>query len=337
MAGRASVFSKPEIVRLARQFVAAADEVWRLQRGGDAECQFFQRAVNQGELITDNGTRQGIYVLAASGKVLTRLNSLNAERVQEKLEEGLAAWETLAKADRVGPSEAEFLGEERWEGSRPKNGLLLTRVARDLPPGGDPSGERATRWNRDSVWFSAAEVAELIQSLDATEQWQALPKPFARRLACFALVDNVYGQCIPFDLEDATKLQLEARCVARGAETLEIEFRGHTLLVEDGNWILGDNLWKPGKMHPHAMETISVGTGSFDLASEGFTEFEWLALGRRSGYTELNSRRSRPAPGGIGFSFSLETRSWSAAPTFLALYESDWVQAPVSGRELRKR
>ncbi len=337
MAGRESVFSKPEIVQVAQQFVSAADEVWRLQRGRNSECQFFQRAVNKGQLITDNGTRQGIYVFAASGELLTRLNSLNAERVLDKLNEGLAAWEALPKADRAGPPEADYLGEERWEGSRPTDGLLLTRVARDLPPSGEPDGARAKRWNRDSVWFSAAEVAELIHTLDATDEWRALPRPFARRLACFALVDNVYGQCIPFDLEDASTLELEARCTSRGPDKLELEFRGHTLLVEDGNWTLGENLWKPKTMHPHAMETTSLGSGSFDLQSGQFTDFQWLALGRRSGYTELNSRRSRPEPGAIGFSFSLEPRSWPPAPTFLALYESDWVQSPVLGRELRKQ
>jgi len=61
-------------------FVPAADEVWRLQRGGDEECLFFQRAVNGGKVITDNRTRQGIYVMSPSGKTLARVNSLDAEK-----------------------------------------------------------------------------------------------------------------------------------------------------------------------------------------------------------------------------------------------------------------
>ena len=42
---------------MAKRFVCAADEVWRLQRGSDADCVLFQRWSNGGERITDRGSR----------------------------------------------------------------------------------------------------------------------------------------------------------------------------------------------------------------------------------------------------------------------------------------
>lgn len=331
------MFSDPRVAEAATAFIPAADEVWRLQRGGDAECRFFQRAVNGGALITDNGTRQGIYVMAPSGKVLARVNSLKPDRVLTMMETGLAAWDALPEEERHLATDANLEGEERWEDSRPQAGLLLSRIVRDLPPEGAADGTRATRWNRDTLWFSKEEVEQLVKAArDTPADWVPLPRPFARRLACFTFVDNVYGQCIPFDMQDLSHLQLEVRWEAEDDDSLHLRFRGQTLAVEDGAWQLGDNLWKPKRMHPHALETTLLGSGTFDLHSRSFTVFELLALGRRSGFTELNSRRFRPEPGGIGYLIELDRRPWSAAPTYLALYEADWVQKPASGRELRK-
>ncbi|MGB0951660.1 MAG: hypothetical protein ACPG31_00400 [Planctomycetota bacterium] len=332
-----SVFSDPRIAELSKAFLPAADEVWRLQRGGDAECQFFQRAVNGGKLITDNGTRQGIYVMAPSGEVLARVNSLKADRVLQMMQEGLAAWEALPEERRHLASDTRLEGEERWEDSRPTEGLLLSRIVRDLPVEGTVDGTRATRWNRDTLWFSKEEVEQLVKDArDRPADWVPLPRAFARRLACFTFVDNVYGQCIPFDMEDVTQMQLEVRWESEDDDNLHLRFRGRTAAAEDGEWRLGENLWKPKNMHAHALETTMLGSGTFDLHSRSFVAFEMLALGRRSGFTELNSRRFRPEPGGIGFLIQLDRRAWSAAPTFIALYEADWVKPPTKGRELTK-
>lgn len=325
------------MAELTGSFLPAADEVWRLQRGGDAECRFFQRAVNGGALITDNGTRQGIYVMAPSGEVLARVNSLKADRVLEMMHKGLAAWEALPEARRHLAEDVPLDGEERWEDSRPEDGLLLSRIVRDLPVEGTVDGTRATRWNRDTLWFSRPEVLELVAAVEAAEgAWIPLPHPFARRLACFIFVDNVFGQCIPFDMEDLQELQLEVSGGHDADGSLQLQFRGRTSAVEDGTWRLGDNLWKPRKMHAHAMQTTMLGSGTFDRKQQGFTAFEILALGRRSGFTELNSRKFRPEPGGIGFLIELDRRAWSAAPTFIALYAADWIKPPTQGRELTK-
>jgi len=341
------VFSNPQVLAAAKAFLPAADEVWRLQRGGDAECLFFQRAVNGGKPIVDNGTRQGIYVMAPSGQVLARVNSLKAEAVLAMMEKGLAAWKALPEEARHLPEEADIHGAERWEDSRPQDGLLLERFVRDLPPEGKPDGTRATRWNRDSVWFSREEVSSIIAAATADppveestsekafdDGWQPIPHALAARLASFVLVDNVYGQCIPFDAGDLQGVQLEIRPTIQDGSVQGFAFRGHTLASEDGKWILGDNLWTPHELHPHALETTLAGNAAFDHRSGSFVRFELLALGRRSGYTELNSRRFRPQPGGIGFLFRLDRREWIPAPTFLSLYGADWVKPPQTGREL---
>lgn len=310
-----------------------------MQRGGDPECLFFQRAVNGGKPITDNGTRQGIYVMAPSGEVLARVNSLKADRVLKMMQEGLQTWQELPEGRRHLAPDADLRGEERWEDSRPKDGLLLERIVRDLPLSGPaPSdGDRSPKSNTDSIWFSKAEVDALLEIASAdSSTWHPLPHPFTRRLACFAFVDNVYGQCIPFDLEDVEELHLETRIVDGQDSALSLQFRGHTSAVEDGTWRLGDNLWEPKTMHDHALETTLLGQAVYDRESSRFTSFEMIALGRRSGFTALNSRRFRPEPGRIGYLIRLEERPWAAAPTYIALYEADWVKPPVSGREMRR-
>jgi hypothetical protein len=345
VAGRASVFSDPRVLAAARDFLPAADVVWRLQRGGDAECLFFQRAVNGGEPITDNGTRQGIYVMSPSGRVLARVNSLDADRVLTMMADGLAAWKELPAAERRLDPAALLDGEERWEGSRPEKGLILERLVRDLPPVGGPQGERAAKWNRDSLWFSQAEAKELVAAAQAAsglapaddEGWRAAPESFTRRLASFTLVDNVYGQCIPFDAGDLEEVVVEVRATIQDGTMLALQLRGRTMAREDGAWTLGDNLWTPRNLHDHAMQTVLLGDALWDVQDETFQAFEMVALGRRSGFTELNSRRFRPEPGGIGFLIRLDRRAWSPAPTFMALYEADWVRKPKLGRELRLR
>ena len=316
-------------------FVPTADEVWRLQRGGDAECLFFQRAVNGGKVISDNGTRQGIYVMALSGKTLARVNSLDAERVLLMMQEGLAAWELLPDEERWLPDDFELQGEERWESSMPKEGLRLERIVRDLPKNGEVDGTRNMKSNVDSVWFSKKEATSIFSAAEV-DVWNPVPKKLALRLACFSLVDNVYGQCMPFDREDLLQVELQVRLLQSSNGMATVEIRGKTLAMENGTWGFDNLMWKPKTNHPHSMQASLLGFAEYDLAKKSFRAFDLLALGRRSGFTELNSRRFRPEPGMIGFSFRLDQRSWTPAPTFLSLYDADWVKAPTSGRELSR-
>ena len=144
MAGRRSVWSHPDLIRMARRFVPAADEVWRLQRGSDADCQFFQRTINGGELVTDGASRQGIWICAPGGVLLASINSLRPEKVLATLERGWKAWESLPEEKRRVPAGAGLEPAHRWEMSFPDGGLALERVARDLPEEGVAAAEPST-------------------------------------------------------------------------------------------------------------------------------------------------------------------------------------------------
>ena len=114
-----------------------ADEVWRLQRGSDADCLFFQKMVNGGRPITDKGTRQGIWVGTAGGVLLAHINSLDADKVLGTLEQGWDAWQELSAGEKRLPDGAALQPRHRWEDSRPYGGMVLERIARDVAGEGD--------------------------------------------------------------------------------------------------------------------------------------------------------------------------------------------------------
>jgi len=309
--------------------VCAADEVWRLQRGSEADCVFFQRAVNGGKRITDRGTRQGFWVLAPDGTLLGGVNSRSAEAVHGLLTGALERWEQLPESARHLPAEARIEPEHRWEDSWPEDGLVLVRHARELGPEG-LAGPRPPAWNRDFAWFSGAEKEALVPAdaaPGATLDWS----PVARRLARFHLVDNVRGQTLPFADSEVESARLEARIASRVGDQLVLALEGQTSAASAGPWLLGDNLWKPNSELPHGLETRLVGRAVFDRARRVFTSFELVAVARRYGRTENNGRWREAAPGRLAFQLELAPPQPRIAPTFVAVYDADWIVAPPIG------
>jgi hypothetical protein len=186
------------LIEAAQRFVPAADEVWRLQRGSDADCLFFQKLVNGGRPITDKGTRQGIWVGTAGGVLLAHVNTQNVGKVLATLELGWAAWQELSPEERHLPEGAGLQPRHRWEDSRPDGGLVLERVARDVPIEGDPHGKPLSPWNLDYAWFTAAEARAWLPEKPRPGDVHPVPAVSARRLARFHLVDNARGQTLPF-------------------------------------------------------------------------------------------------------------------------------------------
>ena len=305
-------------------FVRAADEVWRLQRGSEPDCVFFQKTVNEGRRITDRGTRQGSWILAPSGKVLARSNTRDPDTVLEMMRVGLERWEELSEADRRLPPGTELDGpRHRWEQNYPTGGLVLERIGRDLDLDG-LDGARSDRWNRDHLWFSAGEVATLVPAELAEGARFELPL-LADRLGRFTLVDNVRGQTIPYTPGEC-EAELTAEVVAVDGDWVELELEGRTQGVSDGTWELGFDTWRPNRPHPHGIETRIRGRATWNGAARSFDDLELVAVGRRWGRTDNNARRD-PA-GLVGFHLEIAPPDSRVAPTFLSVYGADWVTMP---------
>ena len=113
---------------------------------------------DKGHYRKKGGSRQGIYVLSPSGKLLSSVNSLNPDVVLDVIKEGLIKWDALPKKQKTLPINFTKKIEHRWEDSYPIDGLILKGAKSDLlsdPPSFDKRGDR---WNMDHIWFNKSEV-----------------------------------------------------------------------------------------------------------------------------------------------------------------------------------
>ncbi len=323
------MFTDARVIEAAQSFVCAADEVWRLQRGSEADCVFFQHMVNGGERITDRGSRQGVWVCAPSGLLLAHVNTRNIERLLECLDDGVAAWNALTAEERRLDPDAALTPAHRWEMNVPVDGLVLERIGRELTPEGLDAEPHAS-WNRDFAWFSAGEVRDAFAEVAARDIGAEFELPFvASRLAQFHLIDNVRGQSLPFAPSEVTTADLTATIVARDEGRVRLTLDGHTAADSDGPWLLGDNSWKPSATHPHGIECELTGRAVWSAAERRFESFELVAVGRRWGRTVMNGRGRDASPGLVAFHF--EITDMVLAPTFVAVYDADWIEAPAIG------
>ncbi|MEQ8764003.1 MAG: hypothetical protein RL885_08750 [Planctomycetota bacterium] len=316
------------MIALSKRFVCTADEVWRLQRGSEADCIFFQKMVNGGKRITDRGSRQGTWICAPSGKVLARTGSRDVEKFLEAMESGLARWDELPPEDKRIPEGTDLTPKHRWEMNYPDGGLALERIVRELSPEG-LAAEPAERWSRDMAWFTREEVASWIPS-DVTEGMTFELPMFAKRLARFHLVDNARGQTLPYADTEIEAATLQAEVTSRDGQRIALKLAGTTRAEAGGPWALGQNLWKPSRDLPHAIRCDLVGQATFDLEARRFVQFELVSVGRRQGRTQMNGRgRDERESSLLAFHLELAPESMRIAPTFIGVYDADWVLAPA--------
>jgi hypothetical protein len=304
---RRSAWSDPEVQALLASFVPTADEVGRLQRDTDPEARFFQAFAELGHYggrERPTSTRQGIYVVTPSGKLLGSWNTRQVAEVRRRLRATLEVWTQLPESERY-PAEALAPGA-RFEDHYPVDGLVLVVYSRDLPrvdDTRDPADWRTHAWNVDHVWFTAAEAA----SLAAGE----LDRDAARRLVRLHTRDNVRGQTTPFPLESVQSARLEARVVAENGATRTLELVGEARVSESGAWRTGGGNDMPEDT-----------TRSFEGAFYGravwngtrFTSFELALVGARAGATQYNERADDRGPAPMGVVFQLAAEDDRVAP-----------------------
>ena len=304
--------------------------MWRLQRVQDLDATFFQEMANKGHYQTAGQTRQGIYVCSPNGKLLSSINSLNADDVLKSIMNGLEKWNGLSASERQLPSDQTLKPLHRWENSYPDQGLVLTSANADLFTDPPLQTNRSDRSNMDHVWFSKSEARQWLPDDPKEGDVYDLPDHLANRLFCFHLVDNVRGQTLPFAPQEIKKSNLQIEVQERHQSNVRIKIRGHSKSVAKGEWLLGKNDWTPTYPLDHSMKTEMLGKATFDLSLNRFMEFEMVAIGKRYGKTQNNSRNNSPDSSYIGFLFTLaEGRtSEKIAPAFVDIYNADWIVKP---------
>lgn len=276
---------------LAKRFVCVADEVFRLQKGKDADARFFRSFCEEGHYggrKRPSNTRQGIYCVSADGSFLASINTRKAASVARMMREALDRFAKLpAKARRASDARREELGKvQRIEARFPEDGLVLRVATRDLP-----GTERQQWWhekarNLDWAWFLRKELYGLLPVERDADTWKLgarvpVDAELVERVVRCHLVDNVRGQTSAFGKRDVRRAELEVWADRLEGSVVHLRYAGKTLArAESGAW-------------PRGFETKLEGRARWDREKGRFTEFVLVAEGERWGRTRFNSREQR--------------------------------------------
>ena len=206
MAGRALAFSDPELVKLiTTSFVPVTGDDWYQRRRDDDEGAFFRAVANQGPQKGKGGsTRQGIYCLTASGKLLSYKNAQDPDVMREAIGLGLKRWNALPASERKpGAIEVPKASkvDERFTRTPPEGGIILESYTRILDRDEKKGYSRGTckrvggeQAARDHVWMTRPEWRSLIPATPRKGETFAMPAALTDRLLRFHCFDNTRGE-----------------------------------------------------------------------------------------------------------------------------------------------
>ena len=320
------------MVEKARSFVTATDEVWRLQRHPDRECQFFRQQV-AGRSTPIGGSWQGLYIFSPSGKLLARQNTLQAEKALKLLNRGLEIWEGLSKEDRKPAAMKEYLPQHRWELFYPTDGLVLQSTSRDFPEGVDQPEKRG-RWNRDHIWFHSSELKSWLPETLQPGESRLLPQALALRFARFHVVDNISGQEGPFSAEDINTATVKTRIAEINGDQIQLQLSGTFKTQSDGVYKLGETDWKHFPSRTRGVNAELSGIATWNSTKQTFESFRAVVSGSVWGGSGLNGRRavteSKPAKVAWWMELSGDQPADRLPPAFVDVYGADWILPPGS-------
>ncbi|MDH3584036.1 MAG: hypothetical protein OER86_07460, partial [Phycisphaerae bacterium] len=243
MAGRALTFSNDKVIRLAREkMVPVVGDDWYQRRRRDAEGEFFRKMAAQRRGIpeTPGGrTRQGMYVLTASGRLLGYRNNWDPNNMVRELGQAMAKWNALPQAERAPgavrvPALAEAKLDPRFHRAPPANGMILRVHSRLLEKGpGEklmtcstlPSGILGLGAGRDHAWIQEAEWQQMVPREPAAGKVYPLPPKVVERISRWHLVDNTRGEPPFWSREQVreAKIQMRVTAVTKQRVTLALE------------------------------------------------------------------------------------------------------------------
>jgi hypothetical protein len=305
------------------QYVPAACDDWYQRRRRDAEGRFFKQVSDQGPRGgTGTGTRQGIYLLTASGKLLGYKNAgQNPEVMRDFIKSGLTRWSKLPEAERKpGAVKVEEPGklDSTYARTPPESGLIINVHARlleradaaetnvhGLPKAGSILGGFADAQcavgdgdeaSRDHLWLTEAEWKSLIPRNAKAGERSPVPPAIVSRILRFHLIDNTRGEPPMWRREDVRKgeLSLTVESATPGKVTLRLE--GAALLATDANI----DYAKRG------YDAKLLGYIDYDAAKSRVTRFDVVAIGDHWGEGNF-TRGARDGRKPMGVAFELAT------------------------------
>ena len=286
-------------------YVPVAGDDWYQRRRDDPEGAFFKKVADQGPRRGEGGTRQGIYMFTASGKLLAFKNHQNPEVMREVLRQGLAAWRNLPAAERrPGAVRVEELAhpDPRYTRTPPEGGLIVnvyTRILdRDAKDGycrgscGFPGGDAAAR---DHLWLTKADWQGLIPGEAKKGEEHPLPARLAERILRFHLVDNTRGEPSFWRREEIRDQKLTLTVEEATDQVVRLRLAGKALLATAASPTRAER----------GYEVELQGVIHYDVTKDAIDRFTVVAVGDHWGRGEWTGEpRLGRKPLGIVFELS---------------------------------
>ena len=284
----------------------AADD-WYQRRRRDAEGEFFRKVANQGPRKGEGGdTRQGIYCLTASGKLLAYKNAGQSPDVmREVLREGLKKWNALPETERKPgavqvPEHGAF--DRAFHRAPPTNGLILNVYTRALDKVGEQefsdavcrvgAGDEAAR---DHLWLTESEWKSLLPRDPRVGDLVPMPEKVIERILRFHLVDSTRGEPPMWRRGDIRKQEILVRIESVTVSTVRLRIYGTTLLATSAESHKADR----------GFDASILGYIEYQPHKQRITRFDMVAVGDHWGSGAHTRRRTRPGRTPLGVAFEL--------------------------------
>ena len=216
-----SSFSDPDIINTIRQnFIPATDNDWYNRRRQDAAGKFFRAVAAQGPR-KGSGTKQGHYILTASGKLLGFNNNRSIQRRKAFIDSALEKWHSLPQSQRApSPIDTAAAGkgqlDPKYHAAPPAGGIVLVASSRILKTADNQQLEICSSDDIDHGWGHMAAIDRMwIQK----KEWQGLihaaknggkfPQPLAYRLLRYHLLDFTRGEPVAWKRQEVHRFKLE--------------------------------------------------------------------------------------------------------------------------------
>jgi hypothetical protein len=278
-------FSNRDVIRLAREnFIAVVGDDWYQRRRKDAEGEFFRKVSTQAGRGSDDpsggSTRQGIYCLTASGKLLSFKNAgQSPEETRNALRNALVQWRGLPDAERQ-PGAVhvpDAATDARFVHSPPAGGLILNVYTRLLDH--DGQGDLCTsrvRVNgalreaqRDHLWLTEAEWKALIPAQPKAGDRFAVPDAIAKRILRFHLADSTPGEPRAWAAENIQSGSLNMIVDKSDPAKLRLRIEGSVLLASGPLAAAAER----------GYDAQLLGYLTYDVSRKSVERFDLVALG----------------------------------------------------------